>query len=386
MRQRGTFFQDCNEHVGAHSDPYLCLHGVLAVTEEALDSQMLLDPFEEQLHLPALTIECRDQWRAERKIVGQKHHALAGLGLSHHDAAQYGWVVGLRVEPGEHTGLIAQDIRGYPIHGLGVAALELHVALRTGNEERLRLRDGKQASKVDVAAVEEIERTGLEIDQIERVDIVHFAVADVDEARDVAVQIEQRVQLDGRLLSSKRCPRKHRQTQIDGGRIERVDGGLEVHAQRLVGVHRTCGRNQALREVGINLPRAHRIGIGQCVSRDQTTAKTQVIEPMRLSAKVDLDVSQRFAPSQLRERHGKKLIEAGEVLNLVLATMRGHATAKRAQRQVRHELSEDELAVVHERTRPEAAKPSNIAPRRSNRDQKFAPVYTTKSSTYNRSS
>jgi hypothetical protein len=183
VRQRGTFFKYRDDHVGGHCNPDLRFHRVLALAEETLDSQMLLDPFEEQLELPALAIECRDQRRAEREIVGQKHHALAGLGLSHHDTTQYGGVVGLRVEPGEHTGLIAQDVRGYPIHVLGVASLELHVALRTGNEERLRLRDGKQARKVDVAAVEEIERTGLEIDQIERVDIVQLAVAEAGEAR-----------------------------------------------------------------------------------------------------------------------------------------------------------------------------------------------------------
>ena len=286
-------------------------------------------------------------------------------------------------------GLIAQDIRArptYAIHGLGVAALELHVALGASDEERLRLSNSKQASEVDVAPVEEIERTGLEIDQIQRVDIVHFAVADVDEARDVAVQIEQRVQLDGRLLGSKRCPCKYRQTQIDGGRIERVDGGFQVHAQRLVGIHGARCRNQALREVGIDLPRAHGIGVGERVSRDQTTAKAQVIEPMRLSAKIDLDVSQRFAPRQLRERHSKKLIETGEVLHLVFASMRGNTTAKRGQRQMRHELCEYELALVHGQARPGVAKSRNIAPRRSNRDQTFAPVYATKSSTYNCSS
>ncbi len=50
MWQRGTFFKHRDEHVGGHGNPDLRLHRVLAVVEEALDSQMLLDPFEEQLH------------------------------------------------------------------------------------------------------------------------------------------------------------------------------------------------------------------------------------------------------------------------------------------------------------------------------------------------
>jgi hypothetical protein len=87
----------------------------------------------------------------------------------------------------------------------------------------------------------------------------------------------------------------------------------------------------------------------------------------------------------LRERHAEKLIETGEALHLVFAAMRGHTTAKRGQRQMRHELSEDELAVVHRHAQPQAAKPRNIASRCSNRDQKFVPVYATKSLTYDRS-
>jgi hypothetical protein len=118
MWQGGTFFKYPDEYVGGHCNPDLRFHRVLALAEETLDSQMLLDPFEEQLELSALAIECRDQRRAEREIVGQKHQALAGLGLSHHDATQYCGAVGLRVEPGEHTGPIAQDVRGYPIHGV----------------------------------------------------------------------------------------------------------------------------------------------------------------------------------------------------------------------------------------------------------------------------
>lgn len=44
---------DRNEDVSCHGAPDLRLHGVLAVANEMLDSQVLLDPFEEQLHLPS---------------------------------------------------------------------------------------------------------------------------------------------------------------------------------------------------------------------------------------------------------------------------------------------------------------------------------------------
>jgi hypothetical protein len=51
-------------------------------------------------------------------------------------------------------------------------------------------------------------------------------------------QIEQRVQLHGRLGGAKRRPREHRQTQIDGRGIEGTYGIGQFYAEVLVDVAR----------------------------------------------------------------------------------------------------------------------------------------------------
>ena len=45
------------------------------------------------------------------------------------------------------------------------------------------------------------------------------------------VGIEPRVQRHCRLGRAKRCPWEHRQTQIDGGGIERIQGVGQFHAE-----------------------------------------------------------------------------------------------------------------------------------------------------------
>ena len=74
-----AFLHNGDEHVGAHCNPDLGLHRVLAGAQECLDAQVLLDPFEEQLHLPALAIQGRDQFELERKVVGQESDAISLL-------------------------------------------------------------------------------------------------------------------------------------------------------------------------------------------------------------------------------------------------------------------------------------------------------------------
>jgi len=144
-----AFFGDGDEHIGAHRNPYLRLHRILARAQKSLDAQVLLDPLEEQLHLPALAIQLRDQLRLEREVVGQKCDAFVRLVLDHH-AAQCGWIVLAGIEHRQHTRLIADDRRGGAIHRARVATLEPGVALGASDEEGLRLMDGKEPGEVQI--------------------------------------------------------------------------------------------------------------------------------------------------------------------------------------------------------------------------------------------
>lgn len=66
---------DCHQHIHRDSDPYLGLHGILRGAIEGLDPEMLLDPLEEELDLPAATVQLGNGRRRQTEVVGQKHHA-----------------------------------------------------------------------------------------------------------------------------------------------------------------------------------------------------------------------------------------------------------------------------------------------------------------------
>ena len=46
------------------------------------------------------------------------------------------------------------------------------------------------------------------------------------------MQVQQRVHLDGRLVLAKSGPREQRQAEVDGGRVQRVQTLIQVHADR----------------------------------------------------------------------------------------------------------------------------------------------------------
>ena len=59
------FLDDRNKNVNADRNPYLGLHRILFGAKEGFDSQILLDPFEEDFYLPAAFVKLnnRQSWQ-----------------------------------------------------------------------------------------------------------------------------------------------------------------------------------------------------------------------------------------------------------------------------------------------------------------------------------
>jgi hypothetical protein len=75
MGQCQFFFDNGDQDINGHSTPDLDLHTVGRGAEEALDTQVLFDPFKKQFDLPALTINRRDGQSREKEIISQKDEA-----------------------------------------------------------------------------------------------------------------------------------------------------------------------------------------------------------------------------------------------------------------------------------------------------------------------
>jgi predicted double-glycine peptidase len=67
-----------------------------------------------------------------------------------------------------------------------------------------------------------------------------------------------------------------------------------------------------------------------------------------MRAKARFDVAQTLPKRELRESHRKKLIEVGERKGRIPSGIARYATPEGVQRQVIHQLGEDQPAFVHE--------------------------------------
>jgi len=251
----------------------------------------------------------------------------------------------MRVKAGQHDGLIAHQPRA-PVDRMRIPTLGSEVGFDARHKKAARVVQAMEPFEVEIISVHDVEGTGLGQQQVKHMDVVSCAVADVQERGGVAAQVQERVQLDGRLGRVKRNPRKHRQAQVDSAGIQRVDRVFQIDPKRLPGIQTTGDPNERLGKLGTDTPIAHFVGIGQRAARNPAL-DVHVVQLARLCAQARFDVAQALAIGQLGKGHAEILLEAGKALELVLSTTASDATAKRRQRHMLRDLRKHQLASVH---------------------------------------
>ena len=203
-----------------------------------------------------------------------------------------------------------------------------------------------ESFEIDVAAVHHIEGTGLGNQDVEDVDVVQFSIGNVNEFRDIAAKVEQRMQLDGALGFAKPRPRKQRKAQIDGTGVERVHGVVQLDAEVLAGIQGARLGNEHLRKIRIDAPVAFFVSVGQRAPRPRAPDADLVeLEFQDLQARDDL--AQTLAVRQLGKGHAKELVVTGERALAIIAAIPSHTFGELVCGKKLHDLREYESTGVH---------------------------------------
>ena len=156
---------DRYQEVGAHGGPDLSLQSIGAGTHKRLDSQMLLDPLEEQLDVPPTAIQVGDGLCWQDKVVGQKNQSLLALWVEESDAAQTLGVSLQWVEPLQQNRLIALNASRF-VDLVRDQAPEAEVLLRPRHEESASQSQAIEPRKIQITAVHDIEGPRLQHDMV----------------------------------------------------------------------------------------------------------------------------------------------------------------------------------------------------------------------------
>jgi len=235
----------------------------------------------------------------------------------------------------------------------------------TSHEESAGLMDPKESPKMQIATIEQVNRASFPNQLVHDPRIMDTPTGDDHDGRNVAAQVEQCMELHRGFAATKLSPREKRQTQIDDGRVQRVNGMHQVHTKGLVRVQLTSSLDQYLSKIGIDPPIAHLIRMRQSIARYSTT-NAHVIQLGGPSAQTRFNIPKTLAISQLSKSHGQELIPTRKPLDFVITAIALDAPAKLIPRSKIHQLSKNRLTNIH-RNPPLAKLPKEQLRSESNR-------------------
>ena len=339
------FFDDGNQHVSGHGAPDLRLNRILARAQKVLDAQMLLDPFEEQFHLPTTLVQRGDGQGRQGRVVGQKHQRLSRLGVFVSNAPQLFGISFRHVKAVKRNRLIANHA-GRSVGLDRINAMRIHAAFRARHKETPRLMHFVQAGEIQIASIHHVKRARFDGQDVEHIDIPHLAVADVDERGNCAAQVQQRMHLHRRFGLPKWSPVEQTQAQVDGGGVQRVNRGIEFDGHRLFEVQLSRSQYQSHRQCVIDVP----VAIVQRIRQRRTcwrTFQSHMKQLCLIGRETRLNVAQGLAPRQLREGHHAKQIGAIQGADSRIAVVPFDDATEILPRHVLHDLRKQRLAHVH---------------------------------------
>ncbi len=189
------------------------------------------------------------------------------------------------------------------------------IVLETGDEEYLLGRQLPEPPVVHVAAIDDENGPRIKAQGARHPDVVPLAFGDDRHAGQVAIVIQQQVELHGALGPPELGPIEQRGAQIDHRRVEAHELVLEAKLPAASGQPLTASQ-QFLKHGPVELPRPVLIGVGQ--RRPRRRRNPQVAQFPLAAGQAPADFAQGVGPPQLAEQHRHKLAPAGEPARMPL--------------------------------------------------------------------
>ena len=143
---------------------------------------MLLDPFEEQFHLPAAFVEQRNRQGRLGEIVGDEDQSFVHLDVVVPYPAQPFGILALRQRPGQEDRLIALQAGAF-VHLVRIESAELQIALGSRDELSVGLVHRVESGQVEVASIHDVEGARLDGHGVHRHVVGRFAPCNMDKTR-----------------------------------------------------------------------------------------------------------------------------------------------------------------------------------------------------------
>ena len=346
--QMQVVLDDGDEAIRDNGNMDLYSYGILGVAPEPFDTQMLLDPFEEQLHLPAVAVKQPGILGLEIEVVGVVNKRPTEVSDVENDAPELCRVVVSVPFACESDGLVQQ----HAISPVKEFLSEQHFVgwfpFLSCDEERASLVDSEKPCKVEITLVEDITGKRFVCDTVHELGVVDIGVRDAVENRNLRDDVNLCVNFDAGLCAAKVCPMEKRHAEVNGGGINGEK--TSVQFKFIKNTLFLCDRDHVKSKLLKNTMVTKHVRIGKRAPADRRFAETEIKASFSMCSDYIGEFPETSTAYQLSEHEHQQVVPVGERPSLSLVEMSHDYSSELPLRQKTHDLCENVLPHMHPRT------------------------------------
>ena len=346
--QLEVMLDNCNKAVRDDCDVDLYPHSILGVAPKPFDAQMLLDPFKEQLHLPAVAVKQPDILGLEIEVVGVVNKRPTEVSDVENDAPELCRVVVSVPFACESDGLVQQHAISPVKEFLSEQHFVGRLPFLSRDEERAGLVDREKPCKVEITLVEHIAGKRFVCDTVHELGVVDIGVSNAVEDRNLRNDVNLCVNFDAGLCAAKARPMEKRHAEVNGGGIngEKTSVQLKFFKNTLF----LCDRDHVKSKLLKNTMVAKHVRIGKRAPADRRFAETEIKASFSMCSDYIGEFPETSTAYQLSEHEYQQVVPVGERPFLSLVEMSHDYSSELPLRQKTHDLCENVLPYMHPRT------------------------------------
>lgn len=219
---------DSDETVCDDGNMNLNPHGIVTLSPERLDSEVLLDPFEEQLDLPSVFIKECDVLGGKVEVVRVISERAVKVWSIVDDTPDFARILLLVLLLREDNGLVAQNVVRSIKDVCTIDDLVIWSLLLTNDEEGSGYGNLIKSGEVKIASVKDIACQRLVCEPVHSVDIMHVGIGNPVEHGNLRDDIHLRMDFDARLRTPELCPTKERHAEVDSRRVHGIEPAVQL--------------------------------------------------------------------------------------------------------------------------------------------------------------
>lgn len=342
---RNVVFDDCDEAICDDGDVNLYSDSILRLAPKGVDLKMLLNPFEEEFHLPTVAVKQCDVFSCEIEVVGIVYERPSKVWCVVDNSSEFGRIVFSIPLSCKADCLVEQDVVFSVDSLIPTDNFVFRMSFLSDNEECATKVYGEKSSEIEIPTVEYVACIGFISNPFHRPGIMHIGIGDTVKHRYFGDNVNLSVDLDSRLGATKMGPSEDGHTEIDCCGVHRIKPSVKL---KFLCDSPLLGKRHHVECILLENPRvAEYVSLRECVSNNSCRPKSKIVRPFSMSSSNIREFPETPATHKLSKHQNKQMIPMTEAPSLRPVWIPCNDSPELSLRQEHRDLCKNVVSYMH---------------------------------------